>query len=114
MASEAEGVIIVVFTDDKESQALNSRYRGKSKPTDVLSFVQNEYDEEEAHIGDLVISLQVAKRQAKEYEVTLLDELSRLVVHGSLHLLGYEHEKVKPYIARRMRDREEKILGELA
>lgn len=103
------GAIVVVFTDNEESERLNSTYRKKFKPTDVLSFSGIE----PGHLGDLLIAIPVAKRQAKEYGVTLIDELTRLLVHGTLHLLGYEHEKVKPAVARKMRRREEELLGRL-
>ncbi|NDD05777.1 MAG: rRNA maturation RNase YbeY, partial [Proteobacteria bacterium] len=75
---------------------LNRGYRGKNKPTDVLSFSRIEADSPEIpilDIGDLVICLPIAKRQAKEYGESLGRELERLTVHGMLHLFGYDHER---------------------
>jgi len=107
VSEEVFGTVVVVISDDAESHKLNLTYRGKDKPTDVLSFE----GVEEGHIGDLLISLPVSKRQAKEYQVTLVEELTRLIVHGTLHLLGYDHEKVPPTVAKKMRRREEELLA---
>lgn len=99
-------MITVVFTDDREIRFLNRNFRGKDKPTDVLSFI----GEEEGYLGDLIISVQTLKRQAKEFKVTVLQELLRLIVHGTLHLLGYDHEKVSRKEAQTMRREEERLL----
>jgi len=106
LESELGGELTIVFADDAESKALNSRYRKKEKPTDVLSFPSDM----PGYLGDILISVPVAIKQSREYGVTLTDELTRLIVHGVLHLLGYEHEKVALSIARRMRRREEELL----
>lgn len=102
------GEVALTFVDDEEIQALNKAYRDKDKPTDVLSFPQWEdndeemtivYDEDDAPeddaemIGDIVISLQTAKRQAEEFGHSLEREVCFLFVHGFLHLLGYDHEE---------------------
>lgn len=102
------GEVALTFVDDEEIQALNKAYREKDKPTDVLSFPQWEdnddemtivYDEDDAPeedaemIGDIVISLQTAKRQAEEFGHSLEREVCFLFVHGFLHLLGYDHEE---------------------
>ena len=110
LASEAEGLVVVVFSDSAESERLNSIYRKKHKPTDVLSF----QGEEPGHLGDLLISIPVAQAQAKEYRTTITDELTRLIVHGTLHLIGYEHEKVPRAVATRMRRKEVGILRGLS
>ncbi len=99
----------ILLTDDAEIQFLNAHYRKKNKPTDVLAFVQ---DEEEL-LGDVVISVETAKRQAKLYRVTLRAELTRLIVHGTLHLLGYRHENVSKRTAARMWKKEAELLAEL-
>lgn len=109
----------VLFTDDSEIHQLNREYRGKNKPTDVLSFSQLEGAEEFGSsplLGDLVISLETTKRQAKEYGTTFSEELARLLIHGALHLFGYDHENVPAREAQRMRRKERAILkaeGEL-
>jgi rRNA maturation RNase YbeY len=105
----------IVLVDDEEMTRLNRRYRGRRKTTDVLSFAQLEGDEIESpdaqHLGDVVVSVPVAKRQAKDGGWTLEEELLRLIVHGLLHVLGYDHEKSSRE-ERRMR-REEARLCEL-
>ena len=93
-------------------RVLNREHRGKDKPTDVLSFSQSEGPRVPYNpfIGDLVISIDTLKRQAIEYRVSNLAELQRLLIHGVLHLFGYDHEKVSKVEAQRMRRLEEKIL----
>lgn len=87
--------ISVMLTDDSQIQKLNSHYRQTDKPTDVLAFAMREGIDGELHLellGDVVISLATAKRQADENDYTLDAELARLTVHGVLHLLGYHHQ----------------------
>lgn len=77
---------------------LNKKYRNKNSPTDVLSFSNLENDNPrtpEIHVGDLILCLPIAKKQAQAYQETLGRELERLTVHGTLHLFGYDHEKSK-------------------
>jgi len=82
--------ISILFVDDDEIQVLNRDYRGKDKPTDVLSFPQDE--EIGSILGDVVISLETAKRQAKEKGHPFIREVFILLTHGILHLIGYDHE----------------------
>ncbi|HZZ99310.1 MAG TPA: rRNA maturation RNase YbeY [Candidatus Paceibacterota bacterium] len=84
----------------ERSQELNRQYRHKDKPTDVLSFPLNEQPADNAlnqygilPLGDIVICLEVAEKQATESAIPLKEELARLVVHGLLHLFGYDHER---------------------
>ncbi|HLA76331.1 MAG TPA: rRNA maturation RNase YbeY [Vicinamibacteria bacterium] len=83
------GEIVVVLTADQPVRALNARYRGKDRPTDVLSF---EGEGGAEGLGDVVISVETAARNGREHGRTLLQELDLLVLHGFLHLLGYDHE----------------------
>jgi len=99
----------ILLTDDKEIHRLNKDYRGKDKATDVLSFPL----EEGGLLGDVVISLPTAKRQAKEYGVSFQAEFFRLLVHGTLHLLGFEHERVSKAKAEKMRRTEERLFRSL-
>lgn len=94
----ADNEVSLVFCDDAYIQALNRDYRGKDQPTDVLSFALNEGEEPvivdgPAHtlLGDIIISLETAARQAEEYNHSLEREVAYLTVHGMLHLLGYDH-----------------------
>ncbi|HAK89285.1 MAG: rRNA maturation RNase YbeY [Nitrospirae bacterium GWB2_47_37] len=108
--------VSVLMINDRTMRELNRQYRGKDKTTDVLSFPQIErfkqlkQFERLFSIGDIVINLHKAERQAKEYGVTFHREVERLLIHGFLHLLGYDHEKSK-YEARKMRKLEEELLG---
>ena len=92
-----QGEVSLVLTDDKYIHELNRDYRGVDRPTDVLSFAQNEGEEvqaaEEAEelLGDVIISLETAQRQALEYGHGFEREVAFLAVHGVLHLLGYDH-----------------------
>lgn len=106
----------ILFLGDRAMRVLNRDFRGKDKPTDVLSFSQLEGENgiPSPTLGDLVISVDTTKRQAKEYGVTYERELLRLMVHGILHLHGYDHEGVSKAEAQRMRRREEKILRLIA
>lgn len=96
---KVDGVVSVTLCDDKFIRRLNKQYRKKDCATDVLSFTMGE----DNLWGDIIISIETAKRQAKEYGVSLPEELKRLAVHGTLHLLGYTHREMK------MRDEGRKI-----
>lgn len=84
--------ISIVLVKDKKIQELNRIYRKKNKVTDVLSF--GDWNDKE-FLGEIIICLPQAKRQAKKYNTTLKQELTRLLVHGILHLAGFDHEQSK-------------------
>ncbi|MCX5751736.1 MAG: rRNA maturation RNase YbeY [Candidatus Saganbacteria bacterium] len=92
----------VTFVCDRRMKGLNNRYRGKDKTTDVLSFSMGE----EGILGDVLISRKQASQNAVKYGYTLKQELFRLLVHGVLHLLGYDH-------GRQMFAKQEKYLESL-
>ncbi len=75
----------LVFTGDSEVRKLNAEFRGKNKATDVLTF------EEDGKGGEVYISVDTAEKNADGYGASLADEIARLVVHGTLHSLGYDH-----------------------
>ena len=114
-AVPAPAELSIVFVDDAAIQVLNRDYRATDAPTDVLSFAQGEGAEfatpegEARHLGDVIVSAETARRQAAENGITLDDEVAHLVVHGILHLLGYDHED--PPDAEAMRAREDAVLG---
>ena len=83
------GAVTVVLAGDAEVRRLNGAYRGKDKTTDVLSFPMNAAGE----LGDIVVSVAQAGRQAAEDGRPLRNELALLLVHGALHLLGHDHVK---------------------
>ncbi|MGI4831311.1 MAG: rRNA maturation RNase YbeY [Janthinobacterium lividum] len=85
------GEIEVLLADDRVLRRLNREFRGKNKPTDVLSFPTGD-GFPGAHAGDLAISLETAGKQATEHGHTLRDELRILLLHGVLHLSGMDHE----------------------
>ena len=82
----------IVLISDAQIKRLNKLYRNKDKPTDVLSFPIGEKVEDWLILGDIVISVDTARRQAQELGYSLEEELKRLLVHGLVHLLGYDHE----------------------
>jgi probable rRNA maturation factor len=92
---------------------LNRRYRGIDRTTDVLSFPVHESLKDigagsEILIGDIVINLPLAARQSKDFGETVPGEVRRLLIHGFLHLLGFDHER-SAYQARRMRTKEREL-----
>jgi probable rRNA maturation factor len=106
----------VLFIGDRAMRTLNSAYRGKDATTDVLSFSLREgrfSHIQPEMLGDIVISLPVAERQAREAGHSASRELERLLVHGLLHLLGYDHEQgVRE--ARRMERKERQLLEKIS
>lgn len=93
------GEMAVVLTDDAEIQALNRQYRGVDAPTDVLAFAESEptdpfvtSPEGKYYLGEVFVSLPRAEEQAEEVGHSVEEELALLVVHGTLHLLGCDHE----------------------
>ena len=101
----------VLIVDDVRSRRLNARYRGIDRPTDVLAFAMREgpFAHLQAQLlGDVVISAETALRQARARRHSLAEELTRLLIHGTLHLLGYDHE-VSPADARLMRAKEREL-----
>jgi probable rRNA maturation factor len=121
LAAERVGAtqVGVVVTDDATVRDLNRRYLGRDEPTDVLSFGLSEKGGtpfvlppgEAAPLGEVIISYPTALRQAKEQGQSVEAEVVRLLVHGILHLLGYDHQAAKD--GRIMRRREEEILADL-
>ena len=102
----------VLFIDNATMRELNSQYRGKNKATDVLSFSQLEGEGLEAVtlLGDVVISIEYAAAEARKRGITLQAEMLRLLIHGLLHLFGYDHEAVPAAVRARMKRREEKLM----
>lgn len=115
-AIEPHAEVSVVLSDDNYIHQLNRQYRGKDCPTDVLSFALNEGEGPEiidgpgeVLLGDIIISLETAARQAEEFGHSLERELAYLTVHGILHLLGYDH--VTEVEKKEMRHEEEYVLA---
>ena len=105
----------ILLTDDEMIHRLNFEHRGKDKPTDVLSFPLMDPDDEQlgtledSALGDVVISLDTAQRQASNRGADLESEVARLLAHGLLHLLGYDHQTDTEEAE--MKAMEDKLLG---
>ena len=88
--------VSILLTGDKDIRRLNQEFRSIDQPTDVLSFPQNAdedlYIPEEIILGDIAVSLDIAKAQAKEHGLDFKEEIILLLIHGILHLVGYDHE----------------------
>lgn len=115
---EAGSQLSVLVTSDEEMAKLNLAFLGIDEPTDVLSFPDEAdgfFDEVDAlpYLGDIAIGIETATRQAEEHSHSLDAELAHLLVHGILHLCGYDHV-TGPEDEARMREREEHYLGNLA
>ena len=93
----ADGDLTIVLTDDIQLHELNQEYLGIDAPTDVLSFPASETDPETArrYLGDILISVPRAKEQARTAGHALDVEVQLLTVHGTLHLLGYDHAEAE-------------------
>ncbi len=121
---EAEGVsppyeVSIIFTDSETVQRLNRDFRGVDEPTDVIAFYMLPQKENTptfvlppdgvTHLGEVIISYPQAAEQASEQGHSVNEELALLIIHGILHLLGYDHEQ--PEEEKRMRGREQELLG---
>jgi probable rRNA maturation factor len=107
-----DGELSLLFTDDKHIAALNHHFLKREGPTNVLAFPMIDSDHSGPDVpmlGDIVISLDAAMRDAKSVGETLDKTINRLLVHGLLHLFGYDHEKSEEE-ARRMDEETDRIL----
>ncbi|MBM4128700.1 MAG: rRNA maturation RNase YbeY [Nitrospira sp.] len=105
----------ILLVNDRRMRLLNRQFRGVERMTDVLSFPQVEkltrrsaLSTHEFVLGDIVINVQRAKRQAVENRLTFNEELKRLILHGLLHLIGYDHEKSR-YRKKKMELKEKEL-----
>lgn len=113
-----EAEVSLTLVDNERIHALNRDYRGVDRPTDVLSFALQEETEEpeivdfeDDLLGDIIISVERARAQAEEYGHSLERELVYLAVHGTLHLLGYDHETEEEKAE--MRHQEETVMNRI-
>lgn len=107
-------VVSVLLTDDAAIAKLNQEYRGVDRATDVLSFAQREGEDAQSDdpiLGDVVISVERAQQQAAEYGHSVAREMGFLAVHGTLHLLGWDHEEADE--ERAMMQKTEEVLAVL-
>lgn len=97
--------LCVSVIDDNEMRQLNKNYRNIDRTTDILSFPQlNEMNQK--MLGDLVISYETALRHSKKYNISINQEIKTLLVHGILHLIGYDHKKRKETEIMRAKEKE--------
>lgn len=99
--------LVLVFVELKEMQAINKKYRKKNKPTDVLSFGSDE------GLGELILCVDVIKEYALKHRIRIQDELTYVVLHGIIHLLGYDHE-TSAKDARKMFQLQDQLYNRLA
>lgn len=110
--------VSITFTDNEHIHEINRTYRKVDRPTDVISFALNEGDEPEIEggapinvLGDIIISVEKAIEQAKEYGHSVEREIAFLTVHGMLHLLGYDH--IEEADRKEMRHEEDFVMDKL-
>jgi len=126
LLGQEEAELSVLFVGSRKMKTLNTLYRGIPKETDVLSFSMTEERSFRPHasrftppdsrplvLGDIVISIPRTIEQAEDYRAPFYEELLRLLIHGLLHLLGYDHEKSR-YRKIRMEKKEKEILHAVA
>lgn len=116
MKQRVTGEVGVVFVNNRRIRAYNRDYRGQDAPTDVLAFSMLEGIGGGLHpgfLGDVMISLEMVEKEALLYERSRDDQLLMLLIHGLLHLLGYDHER-SPREAIRMERREKFLFKKLA
>ena len=106
----------ILIVDDAMIQEVNRDYLGKDRPTNVISFAMQEGEGGGVQpdlLGDVVISAETAARDACEAKSTFESELYFLLLHGILHLLGYDHERGTKAEAKRMEDREREVFAQI-
>lgn len=107
IAAQGRGDIAILLTDDDALRALNARFLGKDRPTNVLAFPSAE----PGRLGDVALAIGVCRREAAQQGKALADHLRHLVVHGVLHLLGYDHASDEE--ASRMEGLERQLLARM-
>ena len=99
-AEKQKGLVSISIVNDRIIRMLNKKYRKLDKATDVLSFFMGDNN----ILGDIIVSEETAKRSARRYKNNLDSEMKRLVIHGTLHLLGYDHAKRSDRIVMRAKE----------
>ena len=112
----ADKEISISFTDDENIKQLNKQYLGKNKATNVLSFSlqEGEYGNINPQIlGDIIISVETAQKDAVKGKLTIEQEIDFLLIHGILHLLGYNHENTIREETNKMRQKEKELFNKI-
>ena len=105
----------ILFTDDSRMEQLNFRYLGRKGPTNVLAFPMDDPDRQTPEVepdmlGDVAVSIDTALREADKFGETIEHTIYRLLIHGVLHLMGYDHEE-SGFEALRMEKEEKRLMG---
>ena len=103
---EKEPELSIALVGQGRMREINKRYRKKNRVTDVLAF-----SDKELGLGEIIICIREVKKNAKKYNTSFEKELAKVLIHGILHLLGYDHEKGEPE-AKKMREKEEYYLSQ--
>jgi probable rRNA maturation factor len=106
-SAKRTGAVTILLTKDAHLRALNAQFRGKNKPTNVLAFPA----QTPGYLGDIAIAYGVAAAEAKREKKRLIDHAAHLTIHGTLHLLGYDHETARE--AKVMETLETRLLAQL-
>ena len=99
----------ILLTNSKKIKILNSKFRNKNKPTDVLSFPSKNYSKNNLYIGDIAICFEIINKRSKNSNFFL--EFDKIWIHGYFHLIGYDHKKLKDY--KKMSKKENSVLNYL-
>jgi len=108
--------ISLIFIDDDDIRKINRDYLGRDNPTNVIAFslLEGEFGDINPHmLGDIVISVETALRDARESGISFDDEVDFLMIHGMLHLLGYNHENTPPEESEKMKNKEKDVFLQL-
>lgn len=106
-----DGELSVLFVDDKEITQINMQYLDRNRPTNVIAFPmrEGEFGDLNPHLlGDIVVSVETAQRDAEQEALPFEDEMDYLIIHGILHLLGYDHE-ISDAELQKMRNKEKEL-----
>ncbi len=106
--------ISISFVDDKNIKQLNKQYLGKDRSTNVLSFSLQEGEQGDINpqiLGDIIVSVETAKRDALYGKLTIAQEIDFLIIHGILHLLGYNHENTTKKETNKMQQKEKELFN---
>ena len=108
-----EGMISVAFVSSREIARLNREHLGRAGPTDVITFALERVPGEAALVGDIYICPDVVRRNARHFGVGIREEMGRVIVHGTLHALGYDHEEGEDRVSSDMWRKQERILADV-
>ncbi len=106
----------LTFVDDAAIQVINRQYLSKDRPTNVISFSLQEGEFGDINpdvLGDVIISVETAMRDAKSGNLTFDEEIRFLIIHGVLHLMGYNHENTTRQMTQKMRQKEKELFGQM-